>query len=73
MATRVFNLVPSKSPIQMPTNWHTFMLKVIDKAERTTDRRLPGLRKALVEGQAEKHLRLMGIICEADISREFPG
>ncbi len=48
------------------------MLKAIDQAERANDRRLPGLRKALADGKAEKHLRMLGIICEADLFREFP-
>jgi hypothetical protein len=49
------------------------MRKVIDRAERTRDRRLAGLRKAMLEGKAEDHLRLLGIISEVDIRREFQG
>jgi hypothetical protein len=46
--------------------------KAITRAEAVKDRRLEGLRNAQVKDQAEKHLRLMGIIHERDIDREFP-
>jgi len=58
---------------QTPEEWYTLMRKVIDRAERTRDRRLAGLRKAMLEGKAEDHLRLLGIISEVDIRREFQG
>jgi hypothetical protein len=48
------------------------MMDVIAQAETTEDRRLPGLRKALVDGKAETHLRRLGIISAVDMGREFP-
>lgn len=75
MATRVFNKPPPKSTIQAPKSrdeWTLLMRQVIAKAETQNDRRLPGLRKALVDGKAETHLRMLGIIHEGDIHREFP-
>jgi hypothetical protein len=43
------------------------------QAESSKDRRLEGLRNALANNQAEKHLRKLGIIHEGDIKREFSG
>jgi hypothetical protein len=42
------------------------------RATLLRDRRLQGLQGVLSRGQAAKHLKLMGIICENDILREFP-
>ena len=43
----------------------------IQRAEQRNDRRALGLKLALNQGKVESTLRLMGIICEADIQREF--
>ncbi len=75
MASRLDNQSTPKTAIKTPQNhaeWHSFMLQVIERAARTEDRRLPGLRKALAEGKAEKHLRTLGIISTPDVLREFP-
>lgn len=75
MATRAFNQPPTTSPVKMPRNleeWASLMRKAIERAETTEDRRIHGLRKALVDGNSERHLRLLGIISEACIHREFP-
>jgi len=75
MASRAYNQTPPKTAIKTPQNyseWHSFLVKVIERAARQEDRRLPGLRKALVEGNAEKYLRMMGIISTTDVLREFP-
>jgi len=73
MATR---LQEQKKPtIRLPANqyeWTQLISKVLASAERNRDPRAAGLRKAKDSGQAEKHLRLMGIVCQADIDREFP-
>lgn len=53
-------------------DWKQLLRKAITRAEASKDRRLAGLRHALVKGQAEQHLRRMGIIAERDIEREFP-
>lgn len=74
MPARLFNQPPPK-PTQAPTthaDWHSLMVKAIEKADRTGDRRAPGLRKALAEGKAERHLRMLSIIHEGDLHREFP-
>jgi hypothetical protein len=60
---------------RVPTNvneWNTLLTLSIRKAEALQDSRLPGLRKAMVEGKAEPFLRRMGIISQVDIEREFP-
>jgi len=75
MASRLYNQPAPKTSIKTPQNhseWHSFMLQVIDRAARLEDRRLPGLRKAMAEGKVEKHLRMLGIISTADVLREFP-
>lgn len=75
MATRAFNQPPQTSPVKMPRNleeWATLMRKAIEHAEATGDRRIHGLRKALVDGNSERHLRTLGIISETCLHREFP-
>lgn len=72
-APRRFN--QKKSPIQPPTTidqWHALMRQAIERAEMTGDRRIHGLRKALVDNKVERALRQMGIIHPVDILREFP-
>lgn len=73
MATRIFNRIPPT--IKAPANldeWHGLIRRTIDLAHSQGDRRAHGLRKALADGNAERHLRLLGIISEADLLREFP-
>ena len=41
-------------------------------AETKGDRRIHGLRKALVDGKSERVLRMMGIIHPGDLPRVFP-
>jgi hypothetical protein len=48
------------------------MRQVIERAEALQHRHLPGLRASLVQGAAERHLRTLGIISQADLDREFP-
>lgn len=53
--------------------WVQLAQRAIIAAEKAKDRRVVGLRAALVNGSLlEKTLRQMGIICDADILREFP-
>lgn len=52
------------------TQWTVLLRKAIAKAQQTSDPRLTSLQAAL-RGGAEKTLRRMSIICEADIDREF--
>ena len=62
---------PSRAP-NTPMAWLRLMQKVIARARQLRDRRVPGLERALKEQTMDKMLRRMGIICEADILREFP-
>lgn len=52
--------------------WSALLDRAISRAAELKDRRLGGLAKAQSEGTAEKALRRMGILSEADIAREFP-
>jgi hypothetical protein len=60
-----------KSPRDLH-GWIQLAQTAIARAEKTQDRRLTRLRDALSSGKAEGTLRQMGIICEADVIREFP-
>lgn len=66
---------PKASNIPVPktaVEWEKLMRVVIAKAEEQGDRRIHGLRKALVDGQSERVLRMMGIIHHGDLPRVFP-
>lgn len=68
-------LRPSKLTIKAPgsvAEWDRLMQLVIERADQCKDRRLSGLRKALVDGQSERFLRSLGIISTVDLDREFP-
>ena len=74
MAAVRYNKAP-KSNIKMPRthdDWHALMLQALSRAAKMGDRRLSGMQAALASGQTEAHLRKLGIICPADILREFP-
>lgn len=74
MRTRMLNS-PKGDPkrgAMSPAGWEILMRKVIQRAEAQKDRRLEGLRRACQEARSESFLRKMGIICDADIDREFP-
>lgn len=73
--TRLLNK-PKEGPkrgVLSPTGWDGLILKAIRLAEIQEDRRLEGLRRASEEGRSELFLRKLGIICDADLAREFPG
>jgi hypothetical protein len=55
-----------------PSAWIRLAQQAADQARRVGDKREHSIRQALGQGQAEKLLRTLGIICEADILREFP-
>jgi len=66
---------PPKSSIKLPKThdeWHSLMVKAMERASKTKDKRLNGMQAALTAGQTEAHLRKLGIICMADVLREFP-
>jgi hypothetical protein len=52
--------------------WDKLMRVVIELADSQGDRRIHGLRKALVDGKSERVLRMMGIIHMGDLPRVFP-
>jgi len=76
MRSRALNPIPkSQRKIQAPerkVDWHRLLQQVIRRAEQLGDRQLPGLRRSLADGKAEKTLRRLGIIHDGDIEREFP-
>jgi hypothetical protein len=74
MTARMFNAPPAPK-VQAPkshTEWTKLMRLVVERAEALQHRHLPGLRASLAKGNAEKHLRTLGIISQADLDREFP-
>ena len=76
MAGRALQQAKTKAPsIVVPkttADWDKLMRVVIAAAETKGDRRIHGLRKALVDGKSERVLRMMGIIHPGDLPRVFP-
>jgi hypothetical protein len=76
MAGRALQQAKPKVPaIVMPktaAEWDKLMRVVIAHAESKGDRRIHGLRKALVDGKSERVLRMMGVIHLGDLPRVFP-
>ena len=74
MAAARFNRSPQTNikPPKTHDDWHRLMVKAIERASKTKDKRLRGMQAAVAEGKTEAHLRKLGIICLADILREFP-
>lgn len=72
MATRKHVPTPTRNIPAGPTQWNTLLSKVIQRAVQLRDPRLPGLRKAMGDGKAEKALRQLGILSDVDLDREFP-
>lgn len=71
---RIQNPKPEQKQPRDTYGWTQLAQRAIAAAEKGKDRRAVGLRRALVNGLLlEKTLRQMGIICDADILREFPG
>ena len=74
--TRILpSLVSSQPKSTGPRNiheWNALLSKAIQRAEGLGDRRLEGLRKAMMDGRSEKILRQMSILSDVDIDREFP-
>lgn len=54
------------------TQWALLLKKAIARAQMKGDPRLGVLQQALMSGTAERILRKMSIICDADLQREFP-
>lgn len=57
---------------QSHDEWHKLIQSALHLAEKTKDPRANALREALAKNQAEQYLRRQGIICPADLLREFP-
>jgi len=55
-----------------PREWDALARKAIARATLLDDRRLHGLKAAIVAGKTAEHLRKMSIVSEADVLREFP-
>lgn len=72
--TRLLN--PDTKPVRReptnPSEWDKLLRRAISRAELLGDRRLEGLKAALTGGKSALILKKMGIICEADLLREFP-
>jgi uncharacterized protein involved in propanediol utilization len=65
---------PPKSSVKVPKShdeWHSLMIKALEKAMKVQDPRIKGMQAAASAGQAEAFLRKHHIICLADIQREF--
>lgn len=56
---------------QTVQEWNVLLSKAIQRAEAAGDRRVEGLRQAMINGQSEKILRQWSILSETDINREF--
>lgn len=51
--------------------WTALAKKALAVAKKAGDRRALGIQTALEKGTEAKTLRMMNIICEADVTREF--
>ena len=63
---------PTSRAAMGQTQWVQLLKKAITRAQLKGDSRLQVLQQALRAGTAEKSLRKMSIICDADLQREFP-
>jgi ABC-type microcin C transport system permease subunit YejE len=68
---RIKDQQTSKTPRDL-YGWIRLAQLAIARAEKLKDRRIEGLRASLTNGKTERTLRQLGIICEADVEREFP-
>lgn len=62
---------PSLAPVGQ-SQWNQLLRRAISAAELAKDPRLTALRQAMMANTAEKTLRRMSVICDADLQREFP-
>jgi hypothetical protein len=69
-------LPPGATPVAIPTKtslmWTDLLRQAIERAETTGDKRVQGLRRAMIEGRAEAFLRRLSILSTADLDREMP-
>lgn len=62
---------PNRKEPRTPREWTALMNLCIARARELNDRRLPGLLRAIELNKVAATLKRMGIICSADIDREF--
>jgi hypothetical protein len=74
VAVRMFRSqpVPKVQAPQTAQEWHRLMQQAIARAEMLKHRHLPGLQVSMAAGNAEQHLRSLGIISQTCIDRVFP-
>lgn len=59
-----------REPVKL-ADWTRLLTAAIERAEKTNDPRLVALKAATTSGKTIETLKKYGIICEADIQREF--
>jgi hypothetical protein len=70
--TRLMNpKAPKREPVS-PLDWERLLRKAIERAQKTKDSRLVMLQTALSQKRGRNVLKKLGIICDADLTREFP-
>lgn len=72
MKSRKLNPNPPKRGAIGLNQWNLLLRKAVVRAQAANDPRVTALQQALGTGDAEKVLRRMSIICDADLAREFP-
>jgi len=55
-----------------PVQWVVFCRRALARAKQAKDPRVTALQEALNANNAERTLRRMSLICDADLDREFP-
>lgn len=59
-------------PTSKPLSWESLMQRAIQLAQQKKDPRLGVLQLGSQQGKAQATLKRLGIIGEADLTREFP-
>jgi len=73
-----YRIQPQQNPKPTPKTpkdriaWAQLAKAAIERAKASKDKREHSIRLAVQKGQVESLLRKWGIICEADLIREFP-
>lgn len=63
---------PKPAMPTQPNEWNQLLRKTIERADLLVDRRVAGLRQAMMDGRSESILRMMGILSDVDLDREMP-
>ena len=75
MPTRILGkpkTTPRRPLPQRREDWNKLLKAALQRAEANQDRRSEGIKRAMIDNKAEAHLRRLGIVCDADLTREFP-